>query len=102
MDELEPTEGTLRTYLQVIGRRFVWLLAVTVLSVAIAVAWSVVQKKQYSATAQLLVQPASGSVPISGTQPTISSTQVATELELIKSQPVKALVAMKLGYTPKF
>jgi len=102
MDELEPTDGTLRTYLQVVGRRFLWLLSVTVLCVAGAVAYSAVQKKEYSASAQLLVQPASGSVPISGTQPTISSTQVATELELVASPPVKALVKKKLGFLPKF
>jgi len=45
MDELEPVEGNLRTYLQIIGRRFPWLLAVTVLSVAVAVAFIAVQKK---------------------------------------------------------
>ena len=64
--ELEPAEANLRTYLQIIGRRLPWLLAVTVLIVAVAVAFIAVQKKQYSATAQLLVQPASGSVPTSG------------------------------------
>ena len=64
MDDLEPTDANLRTYLQVIRRRFPWLLAVTLLSVAVAVAFIAVQKKQYSATAELLVQPASGSVPI--------------------------------------
>ena len=101
MDELEPTEANLRTYLQVIGRRFPWLLAVTVLSVAVAVAFTAVQKKQYSATAELLVQPASGSVPISGTQPTVSATQVLTELQLITNAPVKAQVTKKLGFTPK-
>jgi len=100
MDELEPAERNLWTYFKIIGRRFPWLLAVTVLSVAIALAFSAVQKKQYSATAQLLVQPANGSVPISGTQPTISSTEVGTELELVTSEPVKELVTKKLGFTP--
>jgi capsular exopolysaccharide synthesis family protein len=101
MDELEPTEANLRTYLQVIGRRFPWLLAVTLLSVALAVAFIEVQKKQYSATAELLVQPASGSIPISGTQPTVSATDVLTELQLVTNAPVKAQVTKKLGFTPK-
>jgi capsular exopolysaccharide synthesis family protein len=100
MDELEPTEANLRTYLQVIGRRFPWLLAVTMLSVAVAVAFIAVQKKQYSATAQLLVQPASGSVPISGTQQTVSPTDVLTELQLVTNAPVKGQVTKKLGFTP--
>jgi capsular exopolysaccharide synthesis family protein len=97
--ELEPAEANLRTYLQIIGRRFPWLLAVTVLIVAVAVAFSAVQKKQYSATAQLLVQPASGSVPISGTQQTVSPTDVLTELQLITNAQVKGQVTKKLGFT---
>src|ERR1035437_6995548 len=100
MDELEPTEANLRTYLQVIGRRFPWLLAVTMLSVAVSVAFIAVQKKQYSATAQLLVHPASGSVPISGTQQTVSPTDVLTELQLVTNAPVKGQVTKKLGFTP--
>ena len=87
MDELEPTDGTLRTYLQVVGRRFLWLLSVTVLCVAGAVAYSAVQKKEYSASAQLLVQPASGSVPISGTQPTISTAGPATRSHVWSTRP---------------
>jgi capsular exopolysaccharide synthesis family protein len=101
MDELEPTEASLRNYFHVITHRFVWLLAVVVLIVAIAVAFVAVQKKEYSATAQLLVQPASGSVPISGTQQTVTSTDVLTELQLITSGPVKGQVIAKLGFTPK-
>jgi capsular exopolysaccharide synthesis family protein len=100
MDQIEPVEGNLRTYFQVIGRRFSWLLAVTVLSVAVAVAFIAVQKKQYSATAELLVQPANGSVPISGTQQTISPTDVLTDLQLITNAPVKGQVTKKLGFTP--
>jgi capsular exopolysaccharide synthesis family protein len=99
MDELEPTEANLRTYLQVIRRRFPWLLAVTVLSVAVAVAFIAVQKKQYSASAQLLVQPAGGSVP--GTQQTVSPTDVLTELQLVTNAPVEGQVTKKLGFTPK-
>jgi capsular exopolysaccharide synthesis family protein len=101
MDELEPTEANLRTYVQVIRRRFLWLLAVVVLSVAVAVALVALQKKEYSAPAQLLVQPASGAVPISGAQQTITATDVLTELQLITSGPVKGQVIAKLGFAPK-
>ena len=99
MDDLEPTNSNLRTYLQIIARRFVWLLAVTLLCVAIAVAVSRVQKKEYSASASLLVQPAGGS--IANTQVTVSPTDVLTELQLVKNAPVKAQVTEKLGFVPK-
>jgi len=75
-------------------------LAVAVLCVAVAVGFSSVQKKQYSATVQLLVQPASGSVPISGTPQTVSPTDVLTDLQLIMSAPVEAVATKKLGFTP--
>jgi capsular exopolysaccharide synthesis family protein len=99
MDELESANANLRTYLQIIGRRFAWLLAITVLCVAAAVAYSVVQKKQYTAAASLLVEPAGGS--IAGTQVTVSPTDVLTEIQLVKNAPVKEQVTEKLGFTPK-
>jgi succinoglycan biosynthesis transport protein ExoP len=101
MAEFEPTEGNLRTYVQVLRRRFYWVLAFTILAVAVAAGISTVQKKQYTATAQLLVQPASGSVPIGGTLQTVSPTDVLTELQLITSAPVEALASKRLGFTPK-
>jgi non-specific protein-tyrosine kinase len=100
MSELDLGESNLRTYVEVLRRRFFWVLALTILAVAVAAAVSTVQKKQYSATAQLLVQPASGSVPISGTQQTVSPTDVLTELQLVTSAPVQALAAKKLGFAP--
>lgn len=75
------------------------MLALTVLAVAGAVAYSGVQTKQYSATAQLLAQPASGTVPISGTQQTISPTDVATDLQLITEGQVKAKAEKVLGFS---
>jgi capsular exopolysaccharide synthesis family protein len=100
MVEAESTEANLRGYLQVLGRRMHWLLAVVLLCVAVAVGFSSVQEKEYSSTAQLLVEPASGSVPLSGTQPTISSTDVLTELQLMTSAPVGTQAAKKLGFKP--
>jgi capsular exopolysaccharide synthesis family protein len=59
--------------------------------------------KQYTANAQLLVQPQSGgvSLSLSGTNQTISPTDVATELQLISSAPVKNAVQAKLHLVPK-
>jgi len=101
MDELEPTEPSLRTFFAVIRRRFPWLLAVTVLGVAVGVAYVGIQKKEYSATAQMLVQPSGGSVSASGVQQAVSQTQVLNELQLITNAPVKDRVTKKLGHSPE-
>ena len=100
MGELEPAEANLRTSLRVLRRRWAWILVVTVMCIAIAVAYISTQKKQYSATAQLLVQPASGGSPFTGTQQTISPTNVLDELQLVMSAPVKAQVSKRLGFSP--
>jgi len=100
MDELEPAEANLRTYLRILRRRFIWIVGLIALSLALAVAFIGVQKKQFSATAQLLVQPATGSVPIAANQQPVSPTDVLTELQLLTSAPVKAQAAKKLGYEP--
>jgi capsular exopolysaccharide synthesis family protein len=100
MGEPDSTQADLRGYVQVLGRRIHWLLAVTVLCVAVAVSFSSVQSKRYSATSQLLVQPDSGNVPISGTQQTVSPTDVLTELELVTSAPIEAAATKKLGFAP--
>src|SRR5580658_7959347 len=101
MGDFEPGQDSLRSYVHVLRRRFYWILAFTILAVAAATAVSSIQSKQYSATTQLLVSPQSGTVPISGTQQTVSPTDVLTELQLITSAPVKALATKRLGYSPK-
>ncbi len=101
MADLEPNQDTLRSYVRIIRRRFYWVLAFTILAVAAATAISSVQAKEYSATTQLLVEPTTGSVPISGsTQQTVSATDVLTDLQLMTSAPVEAAAAKKLGYEP--
>jgi len=100
MDKLELPEANLRKYLQVVRRRLPWLLAVTLLCLAGAAAIVATQKKQYSATAQLLVQPPSGLVPTSGTQQTVTPVDVLTELQLISDAPVFEQVTKKLGFRP--
>lgn len=101
MAEIDPTEPNLRSYLQVLRRQIHWVIALTVLAVAIALAYGSVQKKEYSATAQLLAEPASGTVPLSGTQQTVSATDVLTDLQLITGAPVAARAKKSLGFTPK-
>ncbi len=98
MSEIQPHEANLRTYLQVLARRAAWVVGVTVLAIAVAIAYSAVQKKRYSATTDLLVQPAGATLP--GTQNTVSPTDVLTELQLITNNTVKGAVTKKLGFSP--
>jgi capsular exopolysaccharide synthesis family protein len=67
---------------------------------AAAGGYSIVQPKEYTASAQLLVQPTTGSLPSSATQQSISPTDVLTELQLLTSAPVKEQVHKQLGDVP--
>lgn len=101
MSAIEPTHPqNLRTFVRVLSRRFPWVVAVMVLAVALSIGISVVQRKEYSASAQLLMQPSGGNVNISGTQESVSPTDVLTELQLITSIPVKAKARERLGFSP--
>ena len=100
MADFESNQETLRSYVRIIRKRFYWLVAFTILAVAVATAVSSVQPKEYSATTQMLVEPSTGSVAISGTQQTVAPTDVLTDLQLITSGPVESAAAKKLGYKP--
>jgi receptor protein-tyrosine kinase len=97
----QTTPANLLRYVQVLARRIAWLVSIVVLCVVVAVGLSSRETKEYSATAQLLVEPASGSVPTGGTQQTVSPTDVLTDLQLVTSAPVEAAAAKKLGFAPK-
>jgi uncharacterized protein involved in exopolysaccharide biosynthesis len=101
MSELQAEESNVRSYLWVIRRRLHWVIAITILCVGVALGISLAQSKQYTATAQLLVQPSTGVVSNAVTQNTITPTDVATELELVTSAPVKSAAQKKLGFEPK-
>jgi capsular exopolysaccharide synthesis family protein len=101
MGELTSSEASLRTYLQVLRQRFLWVIALAILAVAISVAINGVQTKKYSASALLLVLPAdSTSSLISGIQQTITPIDILTELQLLESTPVKTEAAKQLGFNP--
>jgi uncharacterized protein involved in exopolysaccharide biosynthesis len=90
MGELTSPDANLRTYLQVLRRRFLWVVALAILAVAASAAFDVVQTKEYSASSLILVQPVgSTSSLISGNQQTITPTDILTELQLLTSAPVK-------------
>ncbi len=91
---------TLRTYLIVVRRRKWWLAGFALLGLAGSLAMSFTQPKQYSATAQLLVQPSSAAAASGISQQPITPTDVQTELQLVTSAPVEAAVRRQLGNEP--
>jgi capsular exopolysaccharide synthesis family protein len=94
------TEPSFRAYLHVLRRRKWWVASIALLGLVAALALSLTSAKQYTATAQLLVQPSvtaasAGTVP----QP-VTQTDVITELQLVTSAPVLQAVRAKLGSAP--
>ncbi len=77
-EAVAPPEPTLRTYAQVLRRRKWWLAATAAVVVVGTLAYVMTQPKQYSATAQLLVQPENPGVTQSGSAQQITPTDVLT------------------------
>ena len=95
------TEPTFRTYSQILRRRKWWVGLIAVLGLGASLAFAFTAHRQYSATAQLLVQssfdPGAGALQ---EQP-VTQTDVETELQLVTSAPVQQAVRQRLGGTPK-
>src|SRR6201996_1896352 len=98
----EPeAEPTVRAYVLVLRKRRWWVAAFTLLGLALSLALSLTQQKQYSATAQLLVQATGGiNLTLGSSQYPVTSTDVQTELQLVTSAQVQELVRMTLGTAP--
>ncbi len=73
---------------------------IAVLGLAASLAFVFTAHKQYSATAQLLVQPAFDPSGGSLQEQPVTQTDVETELELVTSAPVQQAVRQRLGNTP--
>jgi receptor protein-tyrosine kinase len=74
-------------------------MAMALVGLGVSLALSFTQSKQYSATAQLLVQASSQGVTL-GTPQQVTTTDVQTDLQLATSAPVTAIVRSKLGTAP--
>jgi polysaccharide biosynthesis transport protein len=98
----EPeAEPTVRAYLQVLRKRRWLVAALTLLGLAVSLALSLTQQKQYSASAQLLVQATGSDLALGSSQYySVTPTDVQTELQLVTSAQVQNLVRKKLGSTP--
>ena len=95
----EPGNGaTLRTYFVVLRRRKWWVIVLAALGLGGSLALSLPQPKQYSATAQLLVQSPAGHPP--GHHPQqVTITDVQTDLQLA-TRASHQIVRGKLGSAP--
>jgi succinoglycan biosynthesis transport protein ExoP len=94
----EPgVEPTLRGYLHVLRRGRWWVAACTLLGLGLGLLLALTATRQYSATAQLLVQStANVSLSSSASQADITTGEVQTELQLVTSAQVERQVAQKL------
>jgi succinoglycan biosynthesis transport protein ExoP len=98
----EPgSEPTLRGYLQIVRTRRWWVIAVSLLGLGVSLALSLTATKQYTATAQLLVQSV-GSVNLTtgANSNGLTSADVETELQLVTSAQVQSQVRAQLGSAP--
>src|ERR1019366_589028 len=89
-----------RAYLQILRGRKWWIGSITVFGLAVSLAFSLTAHKQYSATAQLLVQPSVDVSGLSAAQQPVTQTDVQTELQLVTSAPVQQAVRARLKSTP--
>ena len=93
-------EPTLRGYLRVVRRGRRWVAAFALLGLGISLAVSLTATKQYAATAQLLVQSVGNVNIATGSNQTLTATDVQTELQLVTSAQVQSQVRAQLGSAP--
>ena len=94
------TDPTLRSYVLLVRRRKWWVAGLAVAGLGISLALSFTEAKQYTATAQVLVQSQGGPSSLASPQQAVTPTDVQTELLLVTSAPVKSAVSRKLGSVP--
>jgi capsular exopolysaccharide synthesis family protein len=94
------SDPTLRSYAQLVRRRKSWVIALALLGLAISLAISFAEPKQYAASAQVLVQPSSQASALGASQQPVTPTDVQTMLQLVTSAPVTEAVQRTLGSAP--
>jgi succinoglycan biosynthesis transport protein ExoP len=101
--EAAEVDPGLRDYLQVVRRRKVLIALSALIVLGLSLTVSVTQSPRYAAGAKLLIRPRSAGTVFSGSaaQSNVNSERaVETEIEVIKSDPVRALVREKIGSAP--
>lgn len=94
------TDPTLRSYAQLVRRRKWWVIALALAGLAVSLAVSFTEPKQYAATAQVLVLPSGQTSALGTTEQPVTPTDVQTMLQLVTSAPVTSAVRHLLGSAP--
>jgi len=94
------SDPTLRSYAQLVRRRKRWVIAFALAGLAVSLAISFGEPKQYAASAQVLVQPSSQATALGSSQQPVTTTEVQTMLQLVTSAPVARAVQRELGSAP--
>jgi len=98
----EPgSEPTLRGYLRIVRAGRWWVVALALLGLGVSLALSLTTTKEYTATAQLLVQSVGSDNLSSGSNSSdLTAADVETELQLVTSAQVEKQVRAELGSAP--
>jgi succinoglycan biosynthesis transport protein ExoP len=101
--EAVDDELDLRSYLRVLRRRKAIIALFVLVALGVALGLSAAQTPRYAASAKLLIRPRSGGAIFTGAaaQSEVNSErEVKTEIEVIESEPVQALVRSSIGSAP--
>jgi succinoglycan biosynthesis transport protein ExoP len=90
----------LRSYTRLLRRRKWWIGGLTALGLAVGIGVPLAQARQYSSTAQVLIQSMPGSTALSAVPQQVTPTEVQTILQLVASASVQRLVRGELGSVP--
>ncbi len=93
-------DPTLRSYAELVRRRKRWVIGLALLGLAVSLAISFTEPRQYTASAQVLVQPSSQASALGASEQPVTTTEVQTMLQLVTSAPVTRAVQRALGSTP--
>jgi capsular exopolysaccharide synthesis family protein len=94
------SDPTLRSYAQLVRKRKWWVISLALLGLAVSLAISFTEHKEYTASAQVLVQSASQASALGSTQQPVTTTDVQTMMQLVTSTPVVEAVRSQLGSAP--
>lgn len=94
------TDPAFRTYWLVVRKRRWWIVAAVLLGLAASVGYVFITPREYSATAQLVVQSAGASTAVGVAPESVTPTIVQTDVQLVTSAPVEQLVSQQIGGHP--
>lgn len=92
--------GSLRDYGQLIRRRRWWVIWLGLAGLVVSLGLALTSPKQYSATAQVVVQSATTSAAADSIQQPVTTAEVQTMLLLVTGSPVQQVVQRQLGSVP--